>query len=290
MRTTSEAPVAEPQSVKRTAGAAEQPGAHSTPGNGRAATPAAGVDVDGLAHSFGELEVIERLDLRVQPGEVLGVVGPSGCGKSTLLELVSGLREPVGGRIAVHGDASAATRLRSCAYMPQRDLLLPWLPAIDNAALALRNRGASRSASRREAHPLFERFGLAGFERTRPAELSGGMRQRIAFLRTLLAGKPVLLLDEPFASLDAITRAEMQEWLAEALAAESRTVILVSHDVEEALYLSDRVIVLGPRPTRAVGELAAPAPRATPRTDTVTAPEFTAARERALEALARGSR
>ena len=101
--------------------------------------------------------------------------------------------------------------------MPQRDLLLPWLSAIDNAALALRNRGASRSASRREAHPLFERFGLAGFERTRPAELSGGMRQRIAFLRTLLAGKPVLLLDEPFASLDAITRAEMQEWLAEAL-------------------------------------------------------------------------
>jgi NitT/TauT family transport system ATP-binding protein len=244
----------------------------------------------GLEHSFGELEVIQRLDVRVEPGEVLGIVGPSGCGKSTLLELVSGLREPTAGRIAVHGDASAAGRLRSCAYMPQRDLLLPWLAAIDNAALALRNRGASRSASRREAHPLFERFGLAGFERTRPAELSGGMRQRIAFLRTLLAGKPVLLLDEPFASLDAITRAEMQEWLAEALAAESRTVILVSHDVEEALYLSDRVIVLGPRPTRAVHEVAAPAPRACPRTETVTAPEFTAARERALEALSKGSR
>jgi NitT/TauT family transport system ATP-binding protein len=290
MRTTSEAPIAEPQSVNRTAAAAEQRGAHSSPRHGHATTPEAGVEVENLGHSFGELEVIERLDLGVQPGEVLGVVGPSGCGKSTLLELVSGLREPAGGRIAVHGDASAPARLRSCAYMPQRDLLLPWLSAIDNAALALRNRGASRSASRREAHPLFERFGLAGFERTRPAELSGGMRQRIAFLRTLLAGKPVLLLDEPFASLDAITRAEMQEWLAEALAAESRTVILVSHDVEEALYLSDRVIVLGPRPTRAVGELAAPAPRARPRTETVTAPEFTAARERALEALSRGTR
>jgi ABC-type nitrate/sulfonate/bicarbonate transport system ATPase subunit len=116
------------------------------------------------------------------------------------------------------------------------------------------------------------------------------MRQRVAFLRTLLAGKPVLLLDEPFASLDAITRAEMQEWLAEALAAESRTVILVTHDVEEALYLSDRVAVLSPRPARAVAELTAPAPRARPRLETVTAPAFTRARERALEALTEGAR
>jgi ABC-type nitrate/sulfonate/bicarbonate transport system ATPase subunit len=290
MRTTSEAPIAEPQSVKRAAEAAGERGAAAGPDNGHAATQGAAVEAAGIEHSFGELEVIRRLDLRVEPGEVLGIVGPSGCGKSTLLELVSGLREPTAGRIAVHGDASAPARLRSCAYMPQRDLLLPWLSAIDNAALALRNRGASRSAARRDAHPLFQRFGLAGFERTRPAALSGGMRQRIAFLRTLLAGKPVLLLDEPFASLDAITRAEMQEWLAEALAAESRTVVLVSHDVEEALYLSDRVIVLGPRPTSAAGELRAPAPRARPRTETVTAREFTAARERALEALARGPR
>jgi NitT/TauT family transport system ATP-binding protein len=285
MRTTSEAPIAEPQSGTRAAGAAAQGGTASGGQNGHAA-----VELEGVEHSFGELDVIRRLDLLVPPGEVLGIVGPSGCGKSTLLELVSGLREPTRGRIAVNGKASGAARLRSCAYMPQRDLLLPWLSAIDNAALALRNRGASRSASRRDAHPLFERFGLAGFERTRPTELSGGMRQRIAFLRTLLAGKPVVLLDEPFASLDAITRAEMQEWLAEALAAESRTVILVSHDVEEALYLSDRVIVLGPRPTREVDELAAPAPRTQPRNDTVTAPEFTAARERALEALSRGPR
>ena len=174
--------------------------------------------------------------------------------------------------------------------MPQRDLLLPWLQAIDNAALALRNRGASRAEARRLAHPLFERFGLAGFERSRPAELSGGMRQRIAFLRTLLAGKPVLLLDEPFASLDAITRAEMQEWLAKALATESRTVILVSHDVEEALYLSDRVAVLSARPAGPLAELAAPKPRALPRLDAVTSQGFTAARERALAALGGGAR
>jgi ABC-type nitrate/sulfonate/bicarbonate transport system ATPase subunit len=292
MRTTSEAPVAEPQTVNRAAQAANVSAAPTDPAGAPEfrMAPGPAVEVDGLSHSFGELQVIRRLDLRVRPGEVVGIVGPSGCGKSTLLELVSGLREPTAGEIAVHGEARPDARLHSCAYMPQRDLLLPWLSAIDNAALALRNRGASRAAARRDAHPLFERFGLAGFERTRPAELSGGMRQRIAFLRTLLAGKPVLLLDEPFASLDAITRAEMQEWLAAALAAESRTVVLVSHDVEEALYLSDRVIVLAPRPTRALTELSAPAPRTSPRTETVTAPEFTAARERALGALAEGAR
>jgi NitT/TauT family transport system ATP-binding protein len=291
MRTTSEAPVAEPQSSKRAAGAASatRPGRGNAPAGSRGA-PGLAVEIDGLAHSFGELEVIERLDLRVRPGEVLGIVGPSGCGKSTALELVSGLREPAAGSVAVHGDHSAAGRLSHCAYMPQRDLLLPWLSAIDNAALALRNRGASRAAARADAHPLFERFGLAGFERSSPRELSGGMRQRVAFLRTLLAGKPVLLLDEPFASLDAITRAEMQEWLAQALAAESRTVILVSHDVEEALYLSDRVAVLSARPSRAVAELRSPAPRAVPRLEAVTAPGFTLARERALEALMESSR
>jgi ABC-type nitrate/sulfonate/bicarbonate transport system ATPase subunit len=294
MRTTSEAPIAEPQTVNRSAEAADMSGVPARAGDAlRAEGDSASrwaVEVSGASHSFGALEVIERLDIRVRPGEVLGVVGPSGCGKSTLLELVSGLREPTDGEIAVRGQTRSRARLEGCAYMPQRDLLLPWLSAIDNAALALRNRGASRTAARRGAHPLFERFGLAGFERTRPGELSGGMRQRVAFLRTLLAGKPVLLLDEPFASLDAITRAEMQEWLAEALAAESRTVLLVSHDVEEALYLSDRVIVLAPRPTGAVAELSAPTPRALPRLEAVTAPGFTTARESALEALMEGAR
>jgi ABC-type nitrate/sulfonate/bicarbonate transport system ATPase subunit len=295
MRTTSEAPVAEPQSVKqRAAEAADGSGQRSGAGDPipSASRPNSGaeVDVKEVAHAFGELQVIHQLQLRVQPGEVLGIVGPSGCGKSTFLELVSGLRDPTAGEIAVNGDPRPAARLESCAYMPQRDLLLPWLSAIDNAAIALRNRGASRASARRDAHPLFERFGLAGFERTRPGELSGGMRQRIAFLRTLLAGKPVLLLDEPFASLDAITRAEMQEWLAEALAIESRTVILVSHDVEETLYLSDRVVVLSPRPAQAVAELSAPVPRARPRLEAVTAAGFMTARERALEALAEGAR
>jgi NitT/TauT family transport system ATP-binding protein len=244
----------------------------------------------GLSHSYGELRSLDRIDLAAGDGEVVALVGPSGCGKSTLLEIVCGLREPGAGEVEVGGAADAPGRLAHCAYMPQRDLLLPWFSALDNAALALRNRGAAKAEARREAGALFERFGLAGFEAARPAELSGGMRQRVAFLRTLVAGKPVLALDEPFASLDAISRAEMQGWLAGALRAEARTVLLVSHDIEEALYLADRVVVLSARPGRIVSELQAPHPRAEDRDHAVTDPEFVVVRERALMSLREGSR
>ncbi len=248
------------------------------------------VSIRGLGHCYGELRTIERLDLEVSEHEVVGVVGPSGCGKSTLLELICGLRELSAGAVEVGGAGDAAGRLSRCAYMPQRDLLLPWYSALDNAALALRNRGLGRAEARRRAAEPFERFGLAGFERARPAELSGGMRQRVAFLRTLVAGKPLLALDEPFASLDAITRGQMQEWLAGALRADPRTVVLVSHDVEEALYLADRVVVLSPRPATILAELRAPAPRAAERDAAVTDPAFVAVRERALHALREGAR
>jgi NitT/TauT family transport system ATP-binding protein len=174
--------------------------------------------------------------------------------------------------------------------MPQRDLLFPWLSALDNAALALRNRGIRKAEARRRAGELFGRFGLGGFESSPPGELSGGMRQRVAFLRTLISDKPVLALDEPFASLDAITRAEMQQWLAAALETHPRTIVLITHDIEEALYLSDRVAVLSGRPARAVEELAAPAgrTRAADRDGAVTDPAFVMARERAMRALRDG--
>ena len=271
MNTTTRAPAMEPEAISES-------------------RPAAAISITGLEHSIGELQVLAGLGLEVGEHEVVGLVGPSGCGKSTLLELVAGLLEPSTGSIEVGGELDGAGRLSRCAYMPQRDLLLPWLSAIDNAALAPRNRGASRAEARSQALPLFQRFGLGEFAAARPSELSGGMRQRVAFLRTLLAGKPVLLLDEPFASLDAITRAEMQEWLAGALGETPRTTLLVSHDVEEALYLCDRVAVLSRRPGRIVAELVAPAARAADRDATVTAAPFTAVRERALEALREGSR
>jgi ABC-type nitrate/sulfonate/bicarbonate transport system ATPase subunit len=243
----------------------------------------AGVRLEGVSRTFrprrrrrpaGSVPALDGVSLAAGPGEVLAIVGPSGCGKSTLLELVCGLQAPDAG--AVHAAPAVL-----CF---QRDLLLPWLSALDNAALALRVAGRSRQEARAEAAPLFARFGLAGFEEARPAALSGGMRQRVAFLRTLLAGRPVLCLDEPFGALDALTRQEMQDWLAGALAAEPRTVLLVTHDVEEAAVLGDRVIVLSPRPGRVVAELPVALPRPRRRTD----PEIIAVRERAMAAL-RGS-
>src|SRR5215218_10164460 len=202
----------------------------------------AGVELDAVEKSFGAVQALRGVTLRVEPGEIVAVVGPSGCGKTTLLELVCGLTAPDAGVV----------RAAAAALMPQRDALLPWLSALDNAGLALRVAGASRASARAQAREHFERFGLDGFERARPAALSGGMRQRVAFLRTLLAGRPLLCLDEPFASLDALTRAQAQSWLAEALAAEPSTVMLVTHDVEEAVLLADRIVLLSPRPGRVV--------------------------------------
>jgi NitT/TauT family transport system ATP-binding protein len=234
-----------------------------------------GVHVEVVSRTFvsrrREVKALEDVSLHAARGEIVAVVGPSGCGKSTLLELICGLQQPDGGRIVSE----------PAVLMPQRDLLLPWLTAIDNAALALRVRGLAREQARASALPWFERFGLGGFERTRPDELSGGMRQRVSFLRSLLAGKPVLALDEPFASLDAITRSEMRGWLAHALELEPRTVVLVTHDVEEAVVLADRVVALSPRPGRVVAEIAVDLPR--PRR--VTDQSVIQVRARILEAL-----
>jgi ABC-type nitrate/sulfonate/bicarbonate transport system ATPase subunit len=250
-----------------------------------------GVTLDGVARRYrvrrgADVAALDGLTLEVRPGEVLGVVGPSGCGKSTLLELVAGLQEPDAGKVSVGGHADSDERRRATSLMPQRDLLLPWRDALGNAALALEAQGVRGARARDTAAPYFERFGLDQFEHTRPAALSGGMRQRVAFIRTLLPGRPVLLLDEPFAALDAITRTEMQQWLANALATEPRTVLLVTHDVEEALFLSDRVAVLSPRPGRVVAELDVPLPRPRDRRAAVTDPELARLRGVALEALA----
>ena len=234
----------------------------------------------GLSHSYRDahgrsVQALDEVSLEVRTGELLAVVGPSGCGKTTLLELICGLQDPDGGSL----------QAAPAVLMPQRDLLLPWLDALDNASLALRIAGASRAQARRSAHAMFAELGLDGFEKAAPAELSGGMRQRVAFLRTLLSGKPLLCLDEPFGALDAITRAEMQEWLAGALVREPRAVLLVTHDVEEAALLADAVVVLSPRPGRVLDRLVLDSPRPRRRSDE----QVLALRSRALEVLASGS-
>ncbi len=250
-----------------------------SPAGERADVPA--IALRDVSHTFTDrrgspVPALAGVSLSVQRGELLALVGPSGCGKSTLLELICALQPPQSGKLACE----------PAVLMPQRDLLLPWLSAVDNAALALRIAHVAREDARSRAAALFAALGLAGFEDARPAELSGGMRQRVAFARTLLAGKPVLCLDEPFGALDAITRAEMQDWLAGALAREPRTTVLVTHDVEEAILLADRVLVLSPRPGSVIGELAVQTRRPRTRTDAAVV----ALRERALALLARGSR
>lgn len=237
------------------------------------AGPAAGpaIRLRGVVHRIGPVEVLDGVSLDVRTGETVALVGPSGCGKSTLLELVCGLRTPSAGTV------SAAP----AALLPQRDALLPWADALDNAALPLRLAGARRADACRRAEPLLAALGLQGFERARPAQLSGGMRQRVAVVRALLTGRSILCLDEPFGALDAITRADTHRWLADALAAEPRTVLLVTHDVEEALVLADRVCVLSPRPARVVAELRVPGGRPRDPADA----DLVALRRAALEAL-----
>ena len=222
----------------------------------------AGIALAGVSRTFrgrggSAVEALRDVSFEVAAGQIVSIVGPSGCGKTTLLELICGLQRPDAGNV----------RSAPAALMPQRDLLLPWLSALDNATLALRVRGVARNDARQQARPWFARFGLEGFELTRPAQLSGGMRQRVSFLRSLLAGKPVLALDEPFAALDAITRAEMQAWLAQTLASEPRTVVLVTHDVEEAVMIGDRVLVMSARPGQIVADLEVPLARPRHRTD-----------------------
>ncbi len=245
----------------------------------------AAIELCGVRQAFGQVVALDGVDLQVPEHGRLAVVGPSGGGKSTLLGLVAGLLEPSAGSVRVGGEAGPSERLRHCALMPQKDLLLPWRSALDNACLALENQGLSRAEARRRALPLFQRFGLGEFERTLPDQLSGGMRQRVAFLRTLLAGKQVLLLDEPFGALDSITRGRMQEWLAGALAAQPSTVMLVTHDVEEALLLADLVVVLSARPGRVVHRLEVGFQRGGPRREVVASQAFVAARQEILEAL-----
>jgi len=192
---------------------------------------------------------LEGVDFEISDGEFVSIVGPSGCGKSTLFNILAGLLRPSSGRVTLDGREQKSL-LGKTAYMPQKDLLMPWRTVLDNVTLGLEMNGVSRGDARKQAREQLPRFGLAGFEDRWPAKLSGGMRQRAALLRTFLSGREVMLLDEPFGALDALTRQTMQEWLLERWQEENKTILFITHDVEEAVFLSDRVYVMSGRPGR----------------------------------------
>jgi NitT/TauT family transport system ATP-binding protein len=229
------------------------------------------------------LVALEDVSFSVAKREFISLVGPSGCGKTTMLRLLAGLDTPTSGSLSIAG-ASPGTLLGVCGYMPQRDLLMPWRSVLDNAAVALEIAHVPRAEARRRARDLLAVFGLTGFEHASPTTLSGGMRQRVSLLRTVLAGKRLLLLDEPFGALDAITRADLHEWLSALLEQLEATTILVTHDLDEAAYLSDRVYVMSPRPGRIAATIPIPLPRPRPYQIIATA-EFAAVKRSLLDAL-----
>jgi ABC-type nitrate/sulfonate/bicarbonate transport system ATPase subunit len=249
-------------------------------------SPGGGIEVVDVAHAYlgpPRTEVLAGVSLAVPRGGFVALIGPSGCGKSTVLRLLAGLEAPQAGAVRVEG-VDVAGRPGRAALMPQRDSLLPWRRAIANATVGAELAGVPKAEARRRASALFVRFGLGGFEEAWPAQLSGGMRQRVALLRTVLAGRSALLLDEPFGALDALTRRDLQAWLAGVLHEHPRTTLLVTHDVDEALWLADAVVVLTARPARvaAVVEVGLERPR---RPTDVTDPRFVARKAEVLAAL-----
>lgn len=243
------------------------------------------VRFEGVGVSFGALDVLDAVDLDVAAGEFVAVVGPSGAGKSTLLRVAAGLVAPRSGRVRL-GDDPPAPGLT--AYQAQRDLLLPWRRVLANTTLAADLAGLDRDESRARATELLARFGLGEFVRAWPAQLSGGMRQRVALLRTHLSPAPVVLLDEPLGSLDALTRRELHRWLEQLHVERPRTTVLVTHDIEEALLLADRVVVMSPRPSRITSVHAVDLARPRPEGVELTA-EFVAARAAVLDDLTAAS-
>ena len=215
---------------------------------------------------------LEDVSFAVAPREFLTIVGPSGSGKSTLFNLIVGLLEPDTGEICLDGER-CGERIGRVGYMPQRDLLLPWRSVLDNVIVPLELRGEPVAQARDQARQLLPLFGLEGFGDVYPTALSGGMRQRAALLRAVLSQRSLLLLDEPFGALDALTRREMQDWLLGLWHRLGQTILFITHDVDEAVYLGDRALVLSARPGRIVGEVPIPLPR--PRRQIMAArPEF----------------
>jgi ABC-type nitrate/sulfonate/bicarbonate transport system ATPase subunit len=245
------------------------------------------VHLDRVGKAFatpsGVFRAVAPLELSIETGRFVSLVGPSGCGKSTLFNIIAGLLLPTEGRVIIDGDDATGT-IGRVGYMLQKDLLLPWRTVLDNAILGMEIQGKPLREARDRALPLLQKYGLGGFENFYPNSLSGGMRQRAALFRTLLFDTDVILLDEPFGALDAQTKLQMQEWLMQLWSDFRKTVVFVTHDVDEAIYLSDEIHVMGTRPGRILESIPIGLPRPRMRTASLT-PNFIAIKERCLELL-----
>ncbi len=245
------------------------------------------LDLSAVAKTFGDKVVLAPTDLRITQGSFVAIVGPSGCGKSTLFNIIAGLLQPDAGQVLLSGrDVVGATG--HVGYMLQKDLLVPWRSVQDNITMAARLTRKVTDADRAEARQVAQKYGLGEFLEHYPKALSGGMRQRVAFMRTLVTHQQLLLLDEPFGALDAQTRLDMQRWLLDVWRESGRTVLFITHDVDESIFLSDRILVMSPRPGRIVADLENPLER--PRDlDVLTDPTFVALKSRIMHLLHGGN-
>jgi NitT/TauT family transport system permease protein len=226
---------------------------------------AAKLQLDCVAHIFPDkagqgVVALDQVSLSVRPGQFVSLLGPSGCGKSTIFNIVAGMLNPTRGKVRIDGEDVTGT-IGTVGYMLQKDLLLPWRTVLDNTILGAELKGTPKPLAREHATPFVKRYGLNGFEDRYPEALSGGMRQRAALLRTLLYDTEIILLDEPFAALDAQTRIQMQDWLLQLWREFNKTIIFITHDVDEAIYLADEIVVLSARPGRIKTRLEVDLPR-----------------------------
>jgi len=239
--------------------------------------------VVNIKKSFGDMNIIDDVSFYVKENEFISLLGPSGSGKSTIFNIISGLLEQDSGEIIIDGE-KCSNRLKKISYMHQKDLLLPWRNIIDNVALPLIIKGKSKKEARSLGFKQFKSFGLEGFEYKYPFQLSGGMKQRAALLRTYMASPDIMLLDEPFGALDAITRAKMHYWLLDVIKELKATIIFITHDIEEAVFLSDRIYVLSDKPATIKEEIIVELPKIRDR-DIVTSVKFNEIKRKILETL-----
>ncbi len=209
------------------------------------------IEVNEIKKSYNGLDTIENISLTLKENRIVSIIGPSGCGKTTLFEIISGLDRPDRGSVFIDG-TDYTGRTGRVSYMRQKDLLFPWLTILDNVSLPVLLKGEEKESARKKALEFFDVFGLKGFENYYPSQLSGGMKQRAAFLRSYMFSDDIMLLDEPFGGLDAITRRKMQLWLQELINKFQSSILFITHSVDEAIFLSDEIYVLSKRPAKVI--------------------------------------